>query len=421
MINKGKIMDIYSNKDFSKRLRILLFFAFLTSCSSVFAMDKESSSNDEKLQKAVTNAFMGSISKDDSAKNIEYLLKLKELRNKPEAEKLFIRKDPEVEYAQKLAKLTGKEKESFEKEDNKKKFINKIIKKNESLDQLDEDIDDALQHLVTNIARKYAPLEAKDVVMRGFLGKNWKILADLNPEGYGDALGYLAIFKASEVFGKHIDSTIEKSMGEVLDNTFGGILGGAGKLISFTYRSIRNLIKGRSGMPFSPAELNLLRDSVKQTFIELEKVLSKSSIMDARSRDKIVRGEEIEVESVDPLWLGQKIGLVKQLDFWSQILKKRALYYDPSSDESIVFYASQIVDALEDINKNFVTPSKSQKEFGSSANQQAIQIRRSIIDINFGNLIKYISPRTADDKGSSKEGSLSSSLIRNGRRDNDLL
>lgn len=405
MINKGKIMDIYSNKDFSKRLRILLFFAFLTSCSSVFAMEKDNSISDEKLQKSLfSSAFKNSFKKDAKAEQLHAVMEAQDLISK-NRDRIFAKKD------MKLA-LTDAEKAELQKHNDKM---------DKDFELANNYMNEALTGIAFKIGKDNAPLEAKDVVMRGFLGKNWKILADLNPKGYGDALKYLAIFKATEAVGNHLDKAIKNSTEEILTNTVGAALGGTGKLIGSAYRSIRNLIKGRSGMPFSSAELNLLRDSVKQTFIELEKVLSKSSIMDARSRDKIVRGEEIEVESVDPLWLGQKIGLVKQLDFWSQILKKRALYYDPSSDESIVFYASQIVDALEDINKNFVTPSKSQKEFGSSANQQAIQIRRSIIDINFGNLIKYISPRTADDKGSSKEGSLSSSLIRNGRRDNDLL
>lgn len=371
-----------SNHFFSLR-KLLLFFVSAGHFNFVFGMES-------------------TLEKSESLNNYEFLSKLSRGFGgfKPDS------KSAQLRELMQLHKLLGGSDE----------FVDKT-----KLKEIQDQLPKAMSGLITQMARESSPLEDKDVIIRGFLGKNWKVLEHLNPSGYDEALKYLAIFKATEVLGKHIDSTIEKSMGEMLDNTIGGTLGLIGKGFTSFYIAIRNFIKGRSGVPLNSGELFLLRDSIKQTFLELERILSKSSIIDARSREKVLRGENIESTEVDPLWLGQKVSLMKQIEFWTGILKKRSLYYDPVKDENIIFYLDQIRAALEDINKNFIIPSKSQREFGSSSNQQALQVRRSMIDINFINLIKYISPKSSDEKSGYKENPITSSLIRAGRRENEIL
>ncbi len=312
---------------------------------------------------------------------------------KDEKLKKFIVDSEQIEKYRKDSLAAGKSKSEIEAE-----IANTLVGKVTT-----NDINLALGGLLTQIVKDAKGLNRGDVICRGMAGENWRAIADLKNDGPLEALGNVLIYKSAEAFGRRLTETVDITLGDAFDGLFYNTVGPVRDMLLSVWRTCRNAYTGRSGVPFSVRELKLWRKSIYDLLGELEKMSKNSSMMEARSRDKIMRNhnnphEDDLEEAVEPTWLGQRESVNLQLAYWTDCIAKRKAYYDPNSDDGIVFYSQQIMDLLKDINDNIVRVTRSHRDLGSSGVQSALSMRKRTLDLYFYNLHALISPRLVGDK-----------------------
>ena len=277
-------------------------------------------------------------------------------------------------------------------------MVTQDILKNNILTQEEAEAGRAM--LVRRMFRESSGLDVSDVVARGIAGENWQAIADLRSDGMLQAVGNVALYKGAEVFGKHLSQSIESSVGDWLDTIFGGTLGLVTQKVFDVWRTVRNQITGRTGLPFIGRELKLWRESINRLLGELLNLAKTASIMDARSRDKVLRdaGEDDEAEQVDPAWAGQRSSFGREFQFISNSIEKRSNYYDPEHDEAVVFYAEQLKSLLHDVKDNLLHKVHCHRDLGSSTVQSSLSVARNALDLYFYNLISLVAPRAAGER-----------------------
>ncbi len=251
--------------------------------------------------------------------------------------------------------------------------------------------------------RKGRGLDVSDMVARGIAGENWEAIAELRSDSIMQAVGNVAVYKGAEVFGKHLSQSIELSVGDWLDAIFGGTLGLLTRKIFDTFRRVRNQLTGRTGLPFTGRELKLWRESTARVLSDLERLSKNASIMDARSRDKVLRDvedDEEDEEPVDPAWAGQRSSFGREFQFIANSIVKRRSYYDPEHDEAVVFYAEQVENLLHDVKDSILHKVRSHRDLGSSTVQSSLSVSRNALDLYFYNLISLVAPRAAGERES---------------------
>ncbi len=269
------------------------------------------------------------------------------------------------------------------------------------------DIISAMTHRMKGIVRESKGLEVSDVVARGIAGKNWRAVADMHSGSIAEALRNVAAYKGAEVLGNHLSDSIEHSVGDWLDTIFSGTLGLLTERVFNAWRSVRNGLTGRSGMPFTGRDLKLWRETTSRILLDLERLAKNASIMDARSRDKVLRDDENEedAEPVDPTWAGQRNSFGMEFAFISNSIAKRREYYDPEHDEAIVFYSTQLTQLLHDLKDNVLHKVRSHRDLGASSVQSAVGVARNALDLYFHNLITLVAPRAAGERESTDANS----------------